>query len=137
VTRPATGIRGGGQGDYVMHRRQRGMTLLGILFLFAVFGVFVLAAVKLTPGYLEYLNVAKALDSLKGGADGASPTAISRSLEKAFDINDVKSIDYKQVEISRQDDVMVVRAAYDYTTPFLFNVSFQIHFDKTVEITGQ
>jgi len=121
----------------MMHKRQRGMTLLGILFMFAVFGVFVLAAVKLAPGYLEYLNVAKAMDSLKAESGGNSPGAISRSLEKAFDINDVKTIDSKAVEVSKQDDVYVVHAAYDYTTPFLFNVYFTIRFDKTVEVPAQ
>ncbi len=120
-----------------MLKHQRGMTLIGILFVFAVLFMFVLAGVKLAPGYLEYLNVAKAMDSLKSGADGNSPSAISRSLEKAFDINDVKSISWKQVEVGRQDDQMVVHAAYDYVTPYIGNVSFLIHFDKTVELGGQ
>ena len=120
-----------------MRLRQRGMTLLGILFVFAVLGVFVVAGVKLLPGYLEYMNVAKAMDALKSGADGTSPAAITRSLEKQFDISDVKSIDAKSVEVSRQDGALVVHAAYDYTTPYIGNVSFLIHFDKTVEIPGQ
>lgn len=120
-----------------MPSRQRGMTLLGILFMFAVFGVFAVAAVKLVPGYLEYMNVAKAMDSLKSGADGSNAASITRSLEKSFDISDVKSIEAKQVEVARQDDVLVVHAAYDYVTPFLGNVSFLIHFDKTIEIPAQ
>lgn len=115
---------------------QSGMTLLSIVFLVGVFGLFVVAGVKLAPAYLEYMNVAKALDGLKSAGE-TSPAAITRSIEKSFDINDVKSINAKGVEIERADDQLVVRAAYDYEAPFIANVSFLVHFDKKVEIPAQ
>lgn len=118
------------------NRRQRGMTLISILFFFGVFGIFVIAAVKLAPAYLEYMNVAKAMDALKSGGEN-TPTAITRSLEKSFDINDVKSIGPKDIEVERQDDQLVVHAAYNYEAPFIANVSFLVHFDKKVEIPAQ
>ena len=87
----------------MMHRHERGMTVIGMIFAFAGSGVFALAAVKLAPAYLEYMNVAKALNSLKSSGDLSGATAITRSLEKAFDINDVKSIGPKDVEVTKQD----------------------------------
>jgi Domain of unknown function (DUF4845)/Prokaryotic N-terminal methylation motif len=118
------------------HQQQRGMTLLGILFVFAIFGVFALAAVRLAPAFLEYQSVAKALDGLKSAGEN-TPAQITRSVEKGFDIGDVKSIDAKSLEISREDDQFVVRAEYDYKAPFIANVSFLVHFDKKVEIPAQ
>jgi Domain of unknown function (DUF4845) len=118
------------------HRRQRGMTLLGILIILGVLGIFVLAAVQLAPAFLEYQTVAKALDGVKSAGE-TQPAQITRSIEKTFDIGDVKSIEAKEVEISREDDQLIVHAVYDYKAPFIANVSFLVHFDKRVEIPAQ
>jgi type II secretory pathway pseudopilin PulG len=118
------------------HRRQRGMTLLGVLSILGVLGIFVLAAVRLAPAFLEYQTVAKALDSVKSSGE-TQPAQISRSIEKTLDLGDVKSIEAKDVEISREDDQLIVHAVYDYKAPFLANISFLVHFDKQVEIPAQ
>ena len=47
--------------------------------------------------------------------------------------DDEASIDVESTLV----DQMVVHAAYDYVTPYIGNVSFLIHFDKTVELGGQ
>lgn len=113
------------------------MTLATLLIVIAVFGLFVIAIVRLTPGYIEYLNVAKALDALKSHADASTPGAITRALEKNFDISNVHTLAADAVEVTREDNVYVVHASYDYVVPFIANLSFQAHFDKSVEIPAQ
>jgi hypothetical protein len=120
-----------------MYQRQRGMTFLGVVFILCILGIFALAAVKLTPAYLEYMNIVKALDGLKSKVVGAGPGAITGSLEKSFDISYIKSLSARDIEIKRDGDVFVVRAEYDYVTPFLGNISFSLHFDKSVEVPVQ
>ena len=94
-------------------------------------------AVRLTPVYVEYMNVVKALESLKTEAGaGSSVAAIQRSLEKQFDIEDVKSLTAKDIEISRDGGELTVRATYDAQTPFVGNVGFVVHFDKTVTMSN-
>jgi hypothetical protein len=117
-----------------MLKRQRGMTFLGILILVAFVGLFVFAGIKLTPVYLEYMKVAKALESMKTENVGTNPQAFRIALERRFDIDDVKSIRSRDVEITRDGDVWVIRAAWDVTTDFISNVGFIVSFDKTVEI---
>jgi hypothetical protein len=116
-------------------RRQRGMTFLGLLILVAFVGMFVFAGIKLAPAYLEYMEVNKALESLKTDG-GGTPQSFRLALEKRFDIEDIKSLDWRDVEITRDGQDWVVHAAYQYTTEFVGNVGFVVNFDKTVVISG-
>ncbi len=116
-------------------KRQRGMTFLGLLILVAFVGTFVFAGIKLVPGYMEYMAVAKALESLKTEG-GGTPQSFRVALEKRFDIEDVKSLNSRDVEITREGSDWVVHANYQYTTDFIANVGFVVNFDKTVTISA-
>ncbi|HUO94846.1 MAG TPA: DUF4845 domain-containing protein [Steroidobacteraceae bacterium] len=107
------------------------MTTLGLAILIAFVGIFVYAGIRLVPVYLEYFNVVKALEGLKSDAEGG-PAQMRIALEKRFDIEDIKSLDWKAVEITKEGPNWAVHAAYDAETSFLGNVGFVVHFDKTV-----
>ena len=118
-----------------MHIRQRGITLLGILILVTFVGLFVYAGIRLVPVYLEYMNIAKTLESLKSETGGAaSPQSVRNILAKRFDASYITSLDPKDVEVTKEGEFLVVRAAYDATTPFVGNVDFVVHFDKSVSV---
>ncbi len=115
--------------------RQGGMTALGLLILIAFVGLFVYAAIRLLPVYLEYFNVVRAMESVKSDTDGGA-AALRNSLEKRFDIEDIKSLSYKDIEIRRDGATWVLHAAYDAEAPYLGNVGLVAHFDKTVTLSG-
>lgn len=120
-----------------MKRRQRGVTLIGGTILVVVLGVFVLAALRLVPIYLEYLKVNSTLDGLRTSfASGAevSSDALRTSIRKRFDIESVTIIKPGDVRIERRGDLYRVQAAYDHTAPFIGNVYLLARFNKTVEI---
>lgn len=117
-------------------RRQQGMTLIGMVIVAMIAGIFVLAAIRLIPIYLEYMKIDAALDAMKIDLDGsnAGPGQIRTSLERRFDIDDVKSIRSRDVVIERTANGYVVRADYEGRTPFIANVYFLVDFDKSVEV---
>ena len=116
-------------------RRERGMTTIGLLTVIALVGVFVYAGIRLVPLYLEYFNVVKALEGLKSDAD-SGPAAMRIALEKRFDIEDIKSVSWRDVEITKEGSSWSVHATYDAQTSFLGNVGFVVHFDKSVLLSG-
>ena len=116
-------------------RRERGMTTVGLIILVTFVGLFVYAGVRLLPVYLEYFNVIKAVENLKSEAD-QGPPAMRIALEKRFDIEDIKSLSYKDVEITKEGASYAVRVLYDAQTPFVGNIGFIVHFDKTVSLGG-
>ena len=120
-----------------IRRPQRGITLIGMLCLVSFVGLFVFAAIRLTPVYMEYMNIVKALESLKAEtAAGASVVVMQRALERQFDIDDVHSLTSKDIEIARDGSELTVRASYDAYAPFIGNVGFLVHFDKVVTVSG-
>jgi Tfp pilus assembly protein PilE len=114
--------------------RQRGMTFLGLVILVAFVGLFVYAGIRLTPVYLEYMKVAKAMEALRTEGVGANQQALRLALERRFDIDDVQSITARDVEITRAGSNLVVRAAWERTADFVGNVQFLVTFDRSVEV---
>lgn len=117
-------------------RRQQGMTLIGMVIVALIAGIFVLAAIRLIPIYLEYMKIDAALDAMKVDLDGsnAGPGQIRTSLERRFDIDDVKSIRSRDVVVERTANGYLVRADYEGRAPFIANVYFVVDFDKSVEV---
>jgi hypothetical protein len=120
--------------DRLLHR-QRGMTTAGLIILVTFVGLFVYAGIRLLPVYLEYFNVVKSVEGLKSDAD-QGPPAMRVALEKRFDIEDIKSLSYKDVEITKEGGGYLAHIAYDAQTSFVGNVGFVVHFDKTVTLGG-
>jgi hypothetical protein len=112
-------------------RRERGMTFIGLVILIAFVGMFIYAGIRLLPVYVEYFNIVRSIEGLKSDAEVGVP-AMKIALEKRFDIEDVKSISYKDVEFRKEGSGWAVHAEYDAPAPFIGNVSFLVHFDKTV-----
>lgn len=115
--------------------RERGITAIGLIILVVFVGLFVYAGIRLVPVYLEYFNVLKAVEGLKSDAD-AGPQAMRIALEKRFDIDDVKSVSSKDIEITKNGHNWDLHILYDAEAPFVANVNFIVHFDKTVNLSG-
>ena len=114
---------------------QRGMTLIGWLLTLVLIGYFVLLVLRLAPGYLEYLNVAKTLESLHSESTLAemTPAEIRKIIGKRFDVNDVHSITPKDVKINKERGRMIIGVDYEVRAPMLGNVSLVTHFKKEIE----
>jgi hypothetical protein len=114
-------------------RRQAGITTLGIIFLVIFVGVFAFAAIRLSPLYLNYMKVVGVIDGVVAEFDGqnANRAAMRRSISRRFDVESVSQITYRDVNVVAVDGGLQISAVYDHTTPFISNVSFLVHFDKT------
>jgi hypothetical protein len=120
-----------------MRKHERGITFIGICILVTFIGLFVYAGIRLVPVYLEYMNIAKAMDTVKADLTTVdSPNVIRTAIDKRFFIDAVTVITGKDLEITRDGAAWTVRAVYDADAPFVANVSFSVHFDKTVVIGG-
>jgi hypothetical protein len=120
-----------------MQRHQRGMTFIGLLCILALAGVVVYAGIRLAPLYLNYMKIARTLESvaaeIKG--DNPDPQAIRTLIDRHFNIEDPTGVDVKDIEITKDDGGGVqMHVAYDDTVPYVANVSLSVHFEKTVKV---
>jgi len=114
-------------------RHQAGISTVGFIILALFIGVFAFGAIRLTPVYLNYMKVVGVIDGVFKEFDGQNPTraAIRSSVLRRFDVESVSVITYRDVAITQVDGGFEVSAIYDHTSPFMGNISFTVHFDKT------
>lgn len=119
-----------------MRQPQLGMTFIGMLCILAMAGVIVYAGVRLVPVYLNYMNIVKTMQTtateFKG--DNPDPVAIRNSLSRHWEITTISAVDYKDVEITKDDSGVTLHVVYDDSEPYLGNISLAVHFDKTVKV---
>lgn len=90
--------------------KQRGVSFIGILF---VGGVLVFAGIvgaQVLPTFIEYQAISKAADKSK---DGSSVAEVRKTFDKAAQIDDIKSITGKDLEVNKEGDKTVVSFAYN------------------------
>jgi len=117
-------------------RQQAGITTLGFIILIVFIGLFAFAAIRLTPVYLNYMKVVGVIDGVFDEFDGQKATrqVIRKSISRRFDVDSVGVITYRDVTVTAVDGGLEVRAEYDHNAPFIYNVSFTVHFNKTALI---
>ena len=121
-----------------MRSRQRGATALGMLCIVAVLGFGVYGVIRLVPVYMEYMSVARALEQTAKENSGSptNPVELRTSLDRRWTIEDIKSVEPKDIEIKKMGTGYTMRAWYRAEVPFVGNVSLAADFDKTVDVKG-
>lgn len=117
-----------------MRSRQRGATLLGILTIVAIVGFGLYGVVRLVPLYSEYLAVVRAMEQTAKAEGGGTVQSMRTALNRRWEVEDIHSIDYKDIEIKRQGNGYTMRAWYRAEAPFISNISLVVDFDKTVTV---
>jgi hypothetical protein len=124
-------------GGVSMHKRQRGVTAIGWLFLLLPIALVGYVGIRLTPVYLNYMKVARSLEQLADSTaadEVASVGSVRSSLERYFDVESVDYPKVSEVEIRRDSGTWIVQAQYEDTAPLFSNISILVEFDKTVTL---
>jgi Flp pilus assembly protein TadG len=120
----------------MIRNRQKGVTAIGWLFLLTPFAIVIYGGIRLTPIYLNYMKVAKAMDQAGNElkASGVDAAGIRRTIDKHFEIDMVEYPTIKDITVTRDGADWVVESKYDDDAPLFGNVSLHVVFDKTVRI---
>lgn len=119
-----------------MRRPQHGMTFIGLLCILVLVGTIGYAGVRLVPVYLNYMKLARTMESaateFKG--ENAALDGVRKSLDRHWAIEDITAVDQKDIEITRDNGGLQLHVVYDDTVPYIGNISLSVHFDKTVKV---
>lgn len=91
-------------------KSQRGISFLGLVFWGATLAMIGVVSAQVFPTYVEYLAVQKAVNKAK---EGQSPVEAKVIFEKAAQIDDIKSVSAKDIEVTKEGDKVVVSFAYN------------------------
>ena len=111
-------------------KKQRGVSLSGLLVISVLVIAVVLIAFKLFPPYTEYLSVKKAVNEIARNPEGRGT---SRDIDAAFErraaIDNITSVRGTDLEVVKQGDRVTIGAAWSVKVPLFYNISACIDFD--------
>jgi len=117
--------------------KQQGMSMIGLVLFMSLLGFIVYAGIRLGPVYSEYYSVVKAMKLVanKPGAANKSPNDIKEDLMKGFHVSYIKRVNKNHVKVIRSRGKQL-QVKYDVQEPFLGNLDFLIHFEKSIPLTN-
>jgi len=98
-----------------MHSKQRGVTLIGWIFLLIPIAILGYAGIRLAPVYLNYMKVSRSMNQLVSemhSLDTSSASIIRTSLEKHLDVESVDYPGIKDFDIRRDGSIWIVQTTY-------------------------
>jgi hypothetical protein len=123
-----------------MKFKQSGVTLIGFLIIMAIVGFLGYMAMKLLPSYSEYMGVTKAMNQIATeGTNGKSLDDIRRELMFKMNFQYVDDATIKPTNITIKRDsggASQLLVIYDKQIPFMYNIDFLLHFNKSVPLQG-
>jgi hypothetical protein len=117
------------QGKFGTSKRQAGLSLISLVFVGAIIVALLIIGAKLIPAITEYMAVEKAIQSIRTEAE--TVPKIRSAFDRYAQIDDIKSISGKDLDITKDSDKIVISYAYSYLIPITDNVRLVIDFAGT------
>ncbi len=116
---------------------QRGITLMGFLVVLVVVSFFFIIGAKLFPAYSEFNSVKSVMNEMaqQSGAANFTITQAWGSMERRFNISYVETPTRACLTLDRKAGANLT-CAYEYRTPFIYNIDFVVKFSHTVKMGG-
>ena len=115
-----------------MHK-QRGVSMLGFMFIAVAVIIIAIVAMKLVPAYIEFFSVKKILNSMGQDAETKSMSNIEirNSFSKRANVGYVTVVKPEDLSVDRSGGKMVISTEYEYRTPLVANISLVVDFKAT------
>lgn len=120
-------------------KRQRGLGLFGLIFVFAAIGFTALLIMRCWPIYLNQMKISKAIHGVAASGDAAvaqDSTGLYVALLRFWDIDSIDTLDYRKVQLVRTDRGRFISYKYEARTPLFYNISLLMDFEDSVPVKG-
>ncbi|MEL7023663.1 MAG: DUF4845 domain-containing protein [Pseudomonadota bacterium] len=117
-------------------KRQSGMTTIGLILLMMFLTLFVYAAMRLVPVYLEDQKISGAFASVEEEFTGTdfSRRDLVDGLQRRFEVESVNAVSWKEVEFIKTGSGYDVKVRYTNKVSYLANISFTVDFSHSVSV---
>lgn len=115
------------------------MTLIGFLIVLVGVAFLGYTLLKLVPSYIEFMGVTRSMTQVAAdGGENRSIEEVRGSLLRKMDFQyvDNATVKSKDITIERNNNVAVLNVKYDKQIPFVYNIDFLLHFEKSVVLQG-
>jgi Domain of unknown function (DUF4845) len=112
-----------------MGRRERGITLLGFVFVAIVVVTVALVGFRVLPAYIEYYSVQKALQTSLEESPTGNLSEIRRAFDRKLSASYVDSVRPTDIQVSRQGNVITASIEWQRVLHMVGNASILLEFD--------
>ena len=113
-------------GKFGSSRRQAGLGIISLIFVGLIIVALLVIGAKLVPAITEYLAIEKAVKQIR--IDASTVPELRKAFDRYAQIDDIKSITGKDLDITKESDKVVISYAYSYQIPIADNVRLVIDF---------
>lgn len=119
--------------------RQQGMGMLGMLTIATMVGFFVMSGIRIAPGLIEYGTIRElVIEAAEGFNDDEDTISdIRRQLAGSFNMNQIKTIGPRDVQVTREDGKVMLNANYEDRIPLFWRIDAVVKYDDLVFIAGE
>ncbi len=93
-----------------MKSKQRGLTFIGLVLIGVVVAVLALVAVQVVPTLIEFQSISKAAQR---ASEGSTVAEVRSRFEKSAVIDGFTSVKSRDLDISKENDRVIVKFAYE------------------------
>jgi len=112
-------------------RAQRGLSMIGFLFVASVVLVTALIAFRMIPSYIEQYTIQKALEGALADSNDLSTATIRRAMDRRLAADYADVVSGKDVEVTREGNKITASVGWEKRLPLVSNVSILLDFYAT------
>ncbi len=116
------------QGERTVHRRQTGISLMGLISILIILMVVALFGMKIIPSFLEFRAAKGAIQAVAREKPGASKLDIQRAFQNYATIDGIESVKPTDLDISKQGNEVTIAFAYRKEIPLFTGVALCIDY---------
>ena len=108
---------------------QRGLSMIGFLFVAAVIIVVAIVGFRLVPSYVEYFTIKSAVEKSLRDAPDPSPAVVKRSFEKYIAADYIDSVSHNDLVVTKEGNVITASVSWQKQLHMVGNLSLLLDFD--------
>ena len=112
-------------------KKQRGLSLIGLLITSGVLVFFVLVGFKLMPSYLEYFTVRRVVTDIANSPEvrGGSLRDVQAAFARRASIDNITSVTGNELEVSKTGEGFEIAVSWSARVPLFGNLNACIDFE--------
>jgi Domain of unknown function (DUF4845) len=106
--------------------KQQGISLFGLIFFGGILAFLGIVAAQVIPPVNEYLSIKKHVNTVK--SQGTTVQEIRSKFDATAYVQDIKTVTGKDLDITKENDKIKIKFAYNKEVPIMGPVSLLIKF---------
>ncbi len=112
-----------------MRASQRGLSMIGFLFVSTVLVIVALLTFRMLPSYIEYYTIQRALEGALADSNDLSVATIRRAMDRRLAADYADAVQGKDVEVSKVGNEITASVAWEKKLHVAGNVSLVLEFE--------